>query len=134
MSDYINEWNFNTKDLCCKRCLVNQLCDIGFVLWNLLILWKCGMFNFNIGFFLNFLLLDYMFVYLYRLQWSYDIDNTIFFMEPNCYKRGRRKDNVSQESGAVSIFISDDELDPWTAWAYKPRTITLLFIGSCFLM
>nr|XP_043638593.1 CDP-diacylglycerol--serine O-phosphatidyltransferase 1-like [Erigeron canadensis] len=48
-------------------------------------------------------------------------------MECNERKRGRRKDYVAQQS-------YDDELDPWTAWAYKPRTITLLFIGSCFLI
>ncbi|CAL9771059.1 unnamed protein product, partial [Musa acuminata subsp. burmannicoides] len=26
------------------------------------------------------------------------------------------------------------ELDPWTAWAYKPRTISLLLIGTCILV
>ncbi|KVH96239.1 hypothetical protein Ccrd_001679 [Cynara cardunculus var. scolymus] len=55
-------------------------------------------------------------------------------MEPNGHKGGRRKDDVSQQNLDVSTSISDDELDPWTAWAYKPRTITLLFIGSCFLI
>lgn len=52
------------------------------------------------------------------------------FMESNGHKRGRRKDYVAQ----FTTFSSNDELDPWTAWAYKPRTITFLFIGSCFLM
>jgi len=28
----------------------------------------------------------------------------------------------------------ETDLDPWTAWAYKPRTISLLLIGACFLM
>ncbi|XP_071693264.1 CDP-diacylglycerol--serine O-phosphatidyltransferase 1-like isoform X2 [Rutidosis leptorrhynchoides] len=48
-------------------------------------------------------------------------------MESSGHKRERRKDYLVQQS-------SDDELDPWTAWAYKPRTITLLFIGSCILI
>ncbi|GKB26494.1 CDP-diacylglycerol--serine O-phosphatidyltransferase 1 isoform X1, partial [Tanacetum coccineum] len=56
------------------------------------------------------------------------------YMEPNVYKRGRKKSNAAQQSREGSILIDDDDLDPWTAWAYKPRTITLLFIGSCFLI
>ncbi|KVI05374.1 Phosphatidyl serine synthase [Cynara cardunculus var. scolymus] len=54
-------------------------------------------------------------------------------MEPN-HRRGRRKDHVGHYNGEVSLRITDDELDPWTAWAYKPRTISLLFIGACFLI
>lgn len=41
---------------------------------------------------------------------------------------------TSKENGDVAISNSDEELDPWTAWAYKPRTVTLLFVGACFLM
>jgi phosphatidylserine synthase 2 len=26
------------------------------------------------------------------------------------------------------------DVDPWTAWAYKPRTISLLLMGTCRLM
>ncbi|EMS45501.1 Phosphatidylserine synthase 2 [Triticum urartu] len=26
------------------------------------------------------------------------------------------------------------EVDPWTAWAYRPRTISLLLMGTCFLI
>lgn len=52
----------------------------------------------------------------------------------NGHRRGRRKDPVGQQNGDVSTLVVDDELDPWTAWAYKPRTITLLLIGACFLM
>ncbi|KAI7725379.1 hypothetical protein M8C21_015949 [Ambrosia artemisiifolia] len=54
-------------------------------------------------------------------------------MESNGHKRGRRKDYVALQS-QLSALTCDDELDPWTAWAYKPRTITLLFIGSCLLI
>lgn len=40
---------------------------------------------------------------------------------------------IREENGAK--FPSDfGELDPWTAWAYKPRTITLLFVGTCLLV
>ncbi|MQL89622.1 hypothetical protein Taro_022199, partial [Colocasia esculenta] len=34
----------------------------------------------------------------------------------------------------VNLINSDDEHDPWTAWAYKPRTITLLLLGACLLI
>ncbi|XP_073007059.1 CDP-diacylglycerol--serine O-phosphatidyltransferase 2-like isoform X1 [Typha latifolia] len=32
--------------------------------------------------------------------------------------------------------LSDDvsEFDPWTAWAYKPHTISLLLVGACLLI
>jgi phosphatidylserine synthase 2 len=26
------------------------------------------------------------------------------------------------------------DVDPWTAWAYKPRMISLLLTGTCLLM
>lgn len=54
-------------------------------------------------------------------------------MEPNGHRRARRRDIVAHENGDVST-SADDDLDPWTAWAYKPRTISLLLIGACFLM
>ncbi|XP_073301429.1 CDP-diacylglycerol--serine O-phosphatidyltransferase 1-like [Primulina huaijiensis] len=55
-------------------------------------------------------------------------------MEPNGHRRARRRDFVGYQKGDTSTSSSDDELDPWTAWAYKPRTITLLLIGACFLV
>jgi hypothetical protein len=30
--------------------------------------------------------------------------------------------------------ISIGEVDPWTAWIYKPHTISLLLCGTCLLM
>ncbi|GAA0142327.1 hypothetical protein Leryth_024554 [Lithospermum erythrorhizon] len=45
-----------------------------------------------------------------------------------------KKGDTWKQNGDVSSVNMDDELDPWTAWAYKPRTITLLFIGACFLI
>lgn len=53
-------------------------------------------------------------------------------MEPNGHRRVRRKDVL--ENGDMGQSNTGDELDPWTAWAYKPRTISMLIIGACFLM
>lgn len=55
-------------------------------------------------------------------------------MEPNGHKRVRRKDHHAQENGDVSLTSVGEEFDPWTAWAYKPRTVSLLLVGACFLM
>ncbi|KAG6496421.1 hypothetical protein ZIOFF_044288 [Zingiber officinale] len=54
-------------------------------------------------------------------------------MEANGQGKTPRDCKIREENGAK--FQSDfGELDPWTAWAYKPRTITLLFIGTCLLV
>nr|GMD19888.1 CDP-diacylglycerol--serine O-phosphatidyltransferase 1-like [Ipomoea batatas] len=55
-------------------------------------------------------------------------------MEPNGHRRSSKKNVVSLQNGHLGSSTSVDELDPWTAWAYKPRTITLLLIGACFLI
>ncbi|RAL40221.1 unnamed protein product [Cuscuta campestris] len=55
-------------------------------------------------------------------------------METNGHRRGSKKNVVSIQNGHLNISSCVDELDPWTAWAYKPHTITLLFIGACFLI
>lgn len=55
-------------------------------------------------------------------------------MEPNNHVRQRRRDHHILANGEASLARPNDDLDPWTAWAYKPRTITLLLIGACFLM
>ncbi|XP_022775909.1 CDP-diacylglycerol--serine O-phosphatidyltransferase 1-like isoform X2 [Durio zibethinus] len=55
-------------------------------------------------------------------------------MEPNGHRRARTRDPLVQENGDAGLSYSVDELDPWTAWAYKPCTISLLFIGACFLI
>ncbi|KEH44151.1 CDP-diacylglycerol--serine O-phosphatidyltransferase 1 isoform X1 [Medicago truncatula] len=54
-------------------------------------------------------------------------------MEYNGHRRANRYDCVVKENGD-SHLSNDDEHDPWTAWAYKPRTITLLLIGAGFLI
>lgn len=55
-------------------------------------------------------------------------------MEVNGHRRARRKDMSTYQNSDVSISDIHDELDPWTAWAYKPRTITLLLIGAACLV
>ncbi|KAG5392287.1 hypothetical protein IGI04_022250 [Brassica rapa subsp. trilocularis] len=53
-------------------------------------------------------------------------------MEPNGYNRKERKrEPFGRMNGNGDV---DAELDPWTAWAYRPRTISLLLIGACFLI
>ncbi|KAL9254747.1 CDP-diacylglycerol--serine O-phosphatidyltransferase 1-like protein [Drosera capensis] len=53
-------------------------------------------------------------------------------MDQNGPSRIRRSDGV-RENG-ISHTLTIEELDPWTAWLYKPRTITLLLVGACFLI
>ncbi|KAL3654688.1 hypothetical protein CASFOL_001423 [Castilleja foliolosa] len=56
-------------------------------------------------------------------------------MELNGHRRARRKDIVAYQNGELNTSSSsDDDYDPWTAWAYKPQTITLFRIGACFLV
>jgi phosphatidylserine synthase 2 len=54
-------------------------------------------------------------------------------MELNGLKKERRTDHLNQTNGDLAL-ASVGAVDPWTAWAYKPRTISLLLIGACFLM
>lgn len=53
-------------------------------------------------------------------------------MEPNGHRRVRRKEHIVHQNGDMISSVGD--VDPWTAWAYKPRTISLLLIGACLLM
>ncbi|XP_016572744.2 CDP-diacylglycerol--serine O-phosphatidyltransferase 1 isoform X3 [Capsicum annuum] len=55
-------------------------------------------------------------------------------MEPNGYRKGNKGNLVTIQNGNHSSLSIHEELDPWTAWAYRPRTITLLLIGACFLI
>ncbi|XP_068637671.1 CDP-diacylglycerol--serine O-phosphatidyltransferase 1-like isoform X2 [Aristolochia californica] len=55
-------------------------------------------------------------------------------MEPNGHRKMRRRDTVCQEHRDFTWLKDVEELDPWTAWAYKPHTITLLLIGACLLI
>jgi phosphatidylserine synthase 2 len=40
----------------------------------------------------------------------------------------RRSPQAPADDGAA------EEYDPWTAWLYKPRTISVLLVGACLLM
>ncbi|PKU83173.1 CDP-diacylglycerol--serine O-phosphatidyltransferase 1 [Dendrobium catenatum] len=54
-------------------------------------------------------------------------------MDFNGMKKASKRDFIIQKDDIQ--FISDfGELDPWTAWAYKPRTISLLLFGSCVII
>ncbi|KAF6147461.1 hypothetical protein GIB67_022121 [Kingdonia uniflora] len=55
-------------------------------------------------------------------------------MELDCHRKPRKKESLAREIRKTNSLISGDEFDPWTAWAYKPRTLTLLFIGACLLI
>ncbi|KAG9139240.1 hypothetical protein Leryth_011257 [Lithospermum erythrorhizon] len=55
-------------------------------------------------------------------------------MEANCNYKSRTNGYVSKQNGDLSSMILEGELDPWTAFAYKPRTITLLLLGACLLI
>ncbi|PKI69423.1 hypothetical protein CRG98_010221, partial [Punica granatum] len=55
-------------------------------------------------------------------------------MEPNNHGRQRRRDHHVHANGEGSLAYPHGDLDPWTAWAYRPRTITLLLVGACFLI
>ncbi|CAB4265117.1 unnamed protein product [Prunus armeniaca] len=69
-------------------------------------------------------------------SWYFEQISSLYWrpMEPNGHRRVRRKDNCVQENGDTSQSNAGDELDPWTAWAYRPRTISMLLIGACFLI
>ncbi|KAF9677390.1 hypothetical protein SADUNF_Sadunf08G0102600 [Salix dunnii] len=54
-------------------------------------------------------------------------------MELNGLRKMRRTDHADQANGDLAL-ASVGDVDPWTAWAYKPRTISLLLIGACFLI
>lgn len=60
-------------------------------------------------------------------------DLSIQSMELLGPRRVIKKNHLVRENG-VSLLSNIDDLDPWTAWAYKPRTISLLLVGACFLM
>lgn len=50
-----------------------------------------------------------------------------------CKKDQRTKDNDGRElpsDGGGGV----EEYDPWTAWLYKPRTISVLLVGACLLI
>ncbi|KAI4385913.1 hypothetical protein MLD38_003901 [Melastoma candidum] len=59
---------------------------------------------------------------------------TGFYMELNNYSRRSERQSSMLANGIGKSAAVDDDFDPWTAWAYKPRTISLLLIGACLLI
>ena len=55
-------------------------------------------------------------------------------MGVNGHHEPRRGCNGTVCNGSVRPLDHFGDVDPWTAWAYKPRTISLLLMGTCFLM
>ncbi|WVZ72000.1 hypothetical protein U9M48_020526 [Paspalum notatum var. saurae] len=55
-------------------------------------------------------------------------------MEVNGHHKSRREYNGSSCNGSVRPLNNFGDVDPWTAWAYKPRTISLLLMGTCLLI
>ncbi|KAK9115061.1 hypothetical protein Syun_021858 [Stephania yunnanensis] len=64
-----------------------------------------------------------------RQRWDGNGSGTV-----NGQRKARRRDMITGENGVVNGPNSNDELDPWTAWAYKPRTVSFLLIGACLLI
>jgi phosphatidylserine synthase 2 len=54
-------------------------------------------------------------------------------MEANGHDKPSRE-YIGRECNGVKPVSNFGEVDPWTAWAYRPRTISLLLMGTCFLM
>ncbi|PKA49263.1 phosphatidylserine synthase 2 [Apostasia shenzhenica] len=55
-------------------------------------------------------------------------------MEVNGFKKAWRRDFFDQNNNDVKSISDFGECDPWTAWAYKPRTISLLLFGTCLII
>nr|DAD31932.1 TPA_asm: hypothetical protein HUJ06_010783 [Nelumbo nucifera] len=55
-------------------------------------------------------------------------------MEPNGHRKTGRKEPTIQGNNDMTLTNDANDLDPWTAWAYKPRTISLLLVGACLLI
>lgn len=55
-------------------------------------------------------------------------------MAPDGNTKTGRRDSTVQVNTDINMSNDANELDPWTAWAYKPHTISLLLLGACLLM
>nr|XP_018677308.1 PREDICTED: CDP-diacylglycerol--serine O-phosphatidyltransferase 1-like isoform X2 [Musa acuminata subsp. malaccensis] len=55
-------------------------------------------------------------------------------MDVNGLRKTAKRDFVSREDGVAKSLNDFGDFDPWTAWAYKPHTISLLLIGTCLLV
>lgn len=55
-------------------------------------------------------------------------------MEHNGLMSEKKKGQNSGENDDLSLHSATEELDSWTAWAYRPHTISLLLVGACLLI
>ncbi|KAJ8492404.1 hypothetical protein OPV22_014125 [Ensete ventricosum] len=55
-------------------------------------------------------------------------------MDVNGLRKTAKRDFLSREDGVAKSLNDFGDFDPWTAWAYKPHTISLLLIGTCLLV
>ncbi|XP_039122836.1 CDP-diacylglycerol--serine O-phosphatidyltransferase 1 isoform X2 [Dioscorea cayenensis subsp. rotundata] len=55
-------------------------------------------------------------------------------MEVNGLSNMRTTNDTIQKPNCAKLHADIGEFDPWTAWAYKPRTISMLLIGACLLI
>jgi len=55
-------------------------------------------------------------------------------MEHNGPMSEKKKGQNSGENDDLSLHSATEELDSWTAWAYRPHTISLLLVGACLLI
>ncbi|XP_038981596.1 CDP-diacylglycerol--serine O-phosphatidyltransferase 1-like isoform X2 [Phoenix dactylifera] len=55
-------------------------------------------------------------------------------MEVNGLRQINRTEHAIQEYHDAKLVNDVGEFDPWTAWAYKPRTISLLLLGAGLLI
>lgn len=49
-------------------------------------------------------------------------------------QRARHGEERRPPPAAADGAAAAEEYDPWTAWLYKPHTISVLLVGACLLM
>nr|CAD1823576.1 unnamed protein product [Ananas comosus var. bracteatus] len=67
------------------------------------------------------------------LEYKFD-SARLLLMEFNGQSNRDGKDHIIQEGNDRNSSSDVDEFDPWTAWLYKPRTVSSLLVGACFLI
>lgn len=55
-------------------------------------------------------------------------------MEVNGIRHKKKLGNIVQESAVADEQNIVEDFDPWTAWAYRPRTISFLLLGAFLLI
>ncbi|CAA6665448.1 unnamed protein product [Spirodela intermedia] len=55
-------------------------------------------------------------------------------MGVNGVQKSKKIDRTDGSVNGVKLMNNPNDHDPWTAWAYTPRTITLLMLGACLLV